>query len=114
MGRPTTYGRGTGCNKRDGSLGRLEKRFLDEVVLSMPRMVWWRFEPVSFRIAKGASYLADFAVMLDDGTVTFYEVKGVWLEAARVRIKVAAEAFPFRFVGVMWDRKTKSWVYEEF
>jgi hypothetical protein len=29
-----------------------------------------------------------------------YEVKGMWREAARVRIKVAADRHPFRFIAV--------------
>lgn len=77
------------------------------------RVLWWRFEPMRLRLANGAYYKPDFGVKLLDGSFELHETKGFWREAARVRIKVAAELFPmFRFVAV---RKTKTgWEREEF
>ena len=62
------------------------------------------------RIATGnAFYCPDFAVMLADGTLQMHEIKAGVVdkktgelkmlaeEAARVRIKVAADLFPFQF-----------------
>jgi len=61
-------------------------------------VLWVEYEPMRLRIAEGAFYAPDFGVMLADGTFEFHEVKG-WMErAAHVRIKVAADKFPFRFV----------------
>ena len=38
--------------------------------------------------------------MLGDGTLECHEVKGHWEDDARVKIKCAAEKFPFRFVAM--------------
>lgn len=75
-------------------------------------VLWYRFEPMRLRLANGAWFKPDFAVKLRDGSLEFHETKGHWREAARVRIKVAAELFPFRFVAV---RKINGvWQREEF
>jgi hypothetical protein len=76
---------------------------------------WWAFETLRFRLADGAWYKPDFAVMVVWGwretpALELYEVKGHWREAARVRIKVAADRHPFRFVAV--TRKDGEWQYE--
>jgi hypothetical protein len=75
-------------------------------------ILFWRFHGLSFRLADGAWYTPDFTVQLPDGIIELHETKGVWREAARVRIKVAADRWPFRFVGVK-SIKGK-WVFEEF
>lgn len=108
------YGRGLGRNKRDGSMGKLEKRFLDEVILKNPGVIWHRYEPFALRLAKGSSYTCDFAVMLEGGDIILYEIKGFWTDNARTKVKVAAEMFPLQLLGVTWDRKAKVWVYEDF
>lgn len=81
-------------------------------LLSAGEVLWYRFEPMRLRLANGAYFKPDFAVKFRDGSLEFHETKGFWREAARVRIKVAAELFPFKFVAV---RKTKAgWEREEF
>jgi hypothetical protein len=75
-------------------------------------ILFWMFEGLSFRLADGPYYTPDFVVQLPDGTIELHETKGTWREAARLRIKIAADRFPFRFVGV---RSIKGqWVFEEF
>lgn len=77
------------------------------------RVLWFKFEPMSLRLARLTSYKPDFLVMSPDRTLAFHEVKGFWQDDARVKIKVAAEQFPmFRFVGVRLVKK--QWVFEEF
>ena len=73
---------------------------------------WWAFEHFKVRLAQGAYYTPDFAVVRK-GLLEFHETKGFWREAARVRIKVAAEHCPIRFVAV---RKAKggAWRTEVF
>lgn len=73
----------------------------------------YAFEPVKLRLGRGAWYTPDFMVYEKDRTVTVYEVKGFWREAARVRIKVAARLYPMlRFVAVVKD-KGVGWKFEE-
>jgi hypothetical protein len=81
-------------------------------------ILWHRFQPLRLRIGKGgrgmkAYYKPDFSALTPDGDFILYETKGQWREASRVRIRVAAEIFPFfKFIAVT---KTKDgWEYEEF
>lgn len=74
-------------------------RDLDDAV-SMGDVLWYRFEGVKLRLADNCFYSPDFAVMLANGQLEMHEVKGFWTDDARVKIKVAAEQYPFRFVAV--------------
>jgi hypothetical protein len=56
---------------------------------------YW-FEPIKLKLADGTYYTPDFGVMRG-GKLEFHEVKGFMREAARVRLNVAAEKFPFPF-----------------
>ena len=61
----------------------------------------YEFEGMKFRLAEGAYYTPDFIVRRPNDTLECHEVKGFWREAARVRIKVAAEQWPeFRWCAV--------------
>lgn len=64
------------------------------------RVKWWRFEGVKFRLADNTFYSPDFAVMLPCGTMQMREVKGFMMDDANVKIKVAAEIYPFQFILV--------------
>ncbi|MBA1156909.1 DUF1064 domain-containing protein [Microvirga mediterraneensis] len=63
-------------------------------------VVWYKFEPFKLRLADNTFYSPDFGVMLSDGVIECHEVKGFWQDDARVKIKVAAEQHPFRFIAV--------------
>ena len=72
----------------------------------------YRYEAVKLRLADKTFYTPDFMVISSDGCVEMHEVKGFWEEDARVKIKVAAQEYPFRFVAV--KRNKALWEYEEF
>lgn len=77
---------------------------------------WWAFNSIKLRLATGAYYTPDFALIDRGGHLVIHETKGHWREAARVRIKVAAELYPhFRFVAVTRQRKRKggAWTFEK-
>jgi len=76
--------------------------------------VW--FEGVTLKLAERCRYTPDFLVMLTDGRIEAHEVKGHWQDDARVKIKVAAEKFPFRFVAVraVAKREGGGWAEEDF
>lgn len=79
-------------------------------------VLWYRFEGVKLRLADNTFYTPDFAVMLTSGVMEMHEVKGFWQDDARVKIKVAAELYPFRFIAAM-PRKKKDgggWNFEVF
>ena len=70
----------------------------------------YRFEAVKLRLADKTFYTPDFMVLMPDFSFEMHEVKGFWEDDARVKIKVAAAQFPFRFVAVKktknnWDRE---------
>jgi hypothetical protein len=76
---------------------------------------WWAYEAVRLRIADGkreAFYKPDFTVILVAGETEFHECKGFWRTADRLRIKVAASRFPWRFIGI--QRDGAGWKREEF
>lgn len=79
-------------------------------------VLWWRFEPMKLRLADGSYYKPDFGVLTKAGQFELHETKGFWREAARVRIKVAASLFPFRFIAITARRKKDGggWKVEEF
>ena len=75
-------------------------------------ILWYAFDAVNLRLAEKTHYRGDFFVMMASGELQVHEVKGHWTDDARVKIKVAAALFPFKFIAV---RKTKAgWEFEEF
>lgn len=74
---------------------------------------WWRYAPMRLRLADGSYYKPDFGVMARDFLFELHETKGHWREAARVRIKVAAGLFPFKFIAIT-RAKGGGWDREEF
>lgn len=79
-------------------------------------VVWHKFEGVKLRLADNTFYSPDFAVMLADGRMQMHEVKGFWQDDARVKIKVAADLYPFEFIAVRAKAKKDGggWAIEEF
>jgi hypothetical protein len=73
----------------------------------------YKFESVKLRIGPNGArcdYTPDFMVWSNDGHIEFHEVKGrksgggYWAEDdAKVKIKAAAELYPFKFI-IVWPR----------
>lgn len=80
------------------------------------QVLWFRFEGLKLRLADNTFYTPDFVVQMSDNTIECHEVKGFWQDDARVKIKVAAEMYPFRFVAVKKKPKRDGggFVFEEF
>lgn len=89
------------------ALGRLQTREMNKTEAAYDRLLaarlqageihWFAFEALKLRLADDTFYTPDFAVIEADGVLTFHEVKGHWMDDAKVKFKVAREAFPFRF-----------------
>jgi hypothetical protein len=75
-------------------------------------VAWYSYEAVKFRLANNTFYTPDFLVMLANGDMEVHEVKGFWEDDARVKIKVAASIYPFRFIAV--TKGKAGWVIEDF
>ncbi|WJZ69964.1 DUF1064 domain-containing protein [Vibrio phage PVP-XSN] len=75
-------------------------------------IAWYKFEGVKLRLADSTFYTPDFFVMLSDGTLEVHEVKGHWRDDARVKIKVAADMYPFVFIAA--TKKGSKFTFEQF
>jgi hypothetical protein len=63
-------------------------------------VAWFKFEGIKLRLADNTFYTPDFAVMLSNGALEMHEVKGFMQEDAHVKIKVAADLYPMRFIVI--------------
>lgn len=101
-----------GMNKTETAYSeRLQRR------VQSGEIIWFGFECIRLRLADGAWFKPDFTVIPAQGPIEFHEVKGFWREAARVRIKVAAERYQWaKFVAVQKEkaRDGGGWKREEF
>ena len=82
-------------------------------------IIWYAFDAINLRLAEKTHYRGDFFVMLASGELQVHEVKGarsVFADDAKVKVKVAASLFPFKFIVVYPQAKKPSggWEYEEF
>ena len=77
---------------------------------------WFKFEGLKFRLADNTFYTPDFAVMRNDGQFELHEVKGFWQDDAKVKIKVASDLYPFKFLAIKAKAKKDGggWAIEEF
>lgn len=75
----------------------------------------YHYEGLKLRLANNTTYTPDWFVVYP-GHFELHEVKGgFWRDDARVKIKVAAEMFPyFKFVAVTKIGKTGRWSSEDF
>lgn len=94
------YGKGV---RKAGEMNKTEQRYaalLDERK-ACGEVVWWGYERINLRILRDAWYRPDFLVQLADNTLEVHEVKGaraVFEAASKLRVKAAADGFPFRVV----------------
>ena len=79
-------------------------------------VLWHKFEAIKLRLADNTFYTCDFAVLPASNVLEMHEVKGFWQDDARVKIKVAASIYPFKFVAVkaLAKKHGGGWDREEF
>jgi len=70
--------------------------------------VRYDFQPIRLVLARGLQYTPDFVEYTADGSQVFYEVKGRWMDDARAKIKVAANAYPAQFIAAMKNKKSEA------
>ncbi len=100
--RGRTNGRKTGMNGT-------EKEYCTTLIakLAASEINGYAFEKLTLKLADDTRYTPDFMVILTDGTIEFHEVKGWGFEDdAKVKIKVAAEMFPW-FVFRSFTKRAK-------
>jgi hypothetical protein len=104
--------------RKPGVMNKTEAAYAQhlEGLKVMGQVEWFCFEGLSLKLGENCRYTPDFLVMTGAGFLECHEVKGFWAEAAKVRIKVAAAKFPFRFVAVLKLPKKSGggWQKQEF
>lgn len=102
-----------------GQMNKLEAEYAAAVLEPRKQageiLEYW-FEKFTFKLADDCRYTPDFVVQLASGEMECHETKGYWQEDAKVKIRVAAELFPFRFVAIQKLPKKDGgeWKHQEF
>ncbi len=104
---------------KPGEMNKSEARYQAEVLeaaVARGEVLWFRFEGVKIRIAKNTFLTPDFAVLPRSGVFELHDVKGsriLYQDDAKVKMKVAAEAYPFVFkLAFPPKRKGEAWEVE--
>lgn len=99
---------------KTGEMNKTEKAYAEHLqfLQNAGDVLWFKFEGIKLRLADNTFYTADFAVLPASMQIEIHEVKGFWKDDARVKIKVAASLYPFKFLAV--TRKGTFWNREEF
>ena len=111
-------GRGRTVKRVSGEMNGTESAYAIHLDILKDRreiLDYW-FERFTFKLADGCRYTPDFVVQMADGIIEVHEVKGHWEDDALVKIKVAAEMFPFRFLAVqkIAQKAGGGWSVREF
>jgi hypothetical protein len=82
-----------------GVMNKTEQRYADflELRKRAGEILWWKFEGIKLRLADKTFLTPDFAIMNADCSIQLDDIKGFMMDDANVKIKVAAEMYPFRF-----------------
>lgn len=103
---------------KTGEMNQLEAAYaaLLEKRKQAGEILWYKFEGIKFRLADNTFYTPDFAVLLANSQLEAHEVKGFWQDDAKVKIKVAANTYPIRFIAVrpLPKKAGGGWQVEEF
>ena len=100
-------------------MNSLEQRWADhlDVLRAAGEIAEWRYEPLKLKLAGSTFYTPDFIVLHKDQHLSIDEVKGFWRDDARVKLKVAAEMFPwweFRAITQRTKKAGGGWAIEQF
>jgi hypothetical protein len=103
-----------GVRRAPGVMNSLESRYADHLHKEQlaGAILWYDFDAIKLRLAEKTFYTPDFFILNRDSELEVHEVKGHWEDDARVKIKVAAQKFPFKFVAITLERG--QWIKEEF
>ena len=87
---------------KQGAMNKTESAYADYLEKQKQQGIylWYKFEGIKFRLADNTFYTPDFAVMCHDGQIEIHEVKGYWMDDAKVKIKIAADMYPFLFKAI--------------
>lgn len=100
--------------KKPGVMNKLETEYSVHLnnLKHKGEILHFMYEPFKLRLADKTSYAPDFMVINANKEVELHECKGWMLESANVKLKVAANLFPFIFKLVK-KAKNKTWEIKE-
>jgi len=103
-----------------GQMNRTEAAYAQhlELLRNTGTVLWYRFEGLKLRLADNTFLTVDFAVMVADGQLEMHDCKGskaIYQDDAKVKMKVAAEQYPFVFRVAFPKPKREGggWLIEE-
>jgi len=103
---------------KSGQMNQTEAAYAEHLknLLHSGKILWFKFEGVKLRLADNTFYTPDFAVINADNQFEMHEVKGFWQDDAKVKIKVAADMYPMKFIAIKKQAKKNGggWEYENF
>ena len=103
---------------KKGERNKLEAAYELELEAQKQRgeILWYVFEGMTLKLAEDTRFTPDFVVLLANGEIECRETKSIWRDDSKVKIKVASQLFPFRFVAVYAVPKKDGggFRYEEF
>jgi len=103
-----------------GQMNKTEAAYAQhlEVLRHAGKILWYRFEGIKLRLADNTFLTVDFAILNSDQELEMVDVKGrsgkkyFCLDDSKVKLKVAAEQYPFRF-AIAWPIRKGEWMREE-
>lgn len=101
-----------------GEMNKTEQSYADWLHAMRQRgeILWFGFECWTFKLTKDTRYTPDFVVQLANGELLLVEVKGrskggkyFAEDDAKVKVKVAAAAFPMLRIKIVWPSADGGW-----
>ncbi len=99
--------------RKPGVMNKLESDYATHLAILKGNglVLDFRYEALKLKLAKNTWYNPDF-IVITETAFEIHEVKGFWEDHARVKIKVAAELFPWIAFKAVTGRKGR-WEFEE-
>ena len=87
---------------KTGEMNKLETAYNEQLKadLNAGEILWFKFEGLKLRLADNTFLTVDFFVMNKNNELEARDVKGYMMEDAKVKMKVAASIYPFKFFVV--------------
>jgi hypothetical protein len=104
---------------KSGTKNKAEIRYEEEVLkpsMMAGNILWYAFEGIKLKLADRTFITIDYAVLPKSGVMELHDVKGhraIYLDDAKVKMKVAADKFPFVFKVAFMPRGGRPWEVEE-
>ena len=108
--------------KKAGEMNKTEQAYSKYLLCKKlaGKIVDYSFESLTLKLANACRYTPDFVVLTNEGRIQLHEVKGsrrVFADDAKVKVKMAAQKFPYFEVFVVYPKPMKDgggWEYEAY